>query len=430
VFQALMTIDLLKQSAIPWSYVYKHPDSDVTYDVTNTCPIDTALQMVYFLWFRGFVPHFIVEKDSLLLQTLIHIRNQNYDQARHEFQMKNIRPKKTPMDGNKDKWDSVGDPWDYRQFPVLFLSNGPIYMTWENCSKKGEDCPLHDCYIKLSTCHRNFKALRFQFITNPIQKGTIHEIIDQKYGTCEIPCRGDITLSPYNLDSEAKDEPKVVKVNLKYCPYDGMRKHHCVASFNSCPWVMVVRGYFQHYNFHSLNDIPNSVLFPPDTQYSLASVILTDGGHYIGISLDITNSPIGFTSYLMESKYKHEERIQVISLEDPLSKIAPGCNVMELWHVKVDSGSSSAGTEISSLIIPPMAPAKDMGIHRFAKQKQLPECDTGQSALPTEDKSVNWKQSSSNTHSSEQKQSSLLKSLTTKEMYLKAIQEMYPEANM
>ena len=26
--------------------------------------------------------------------------------------------------------------------------------------------------------------------------------------------------------------------------------------------------------------------------------------------------------------------------------------------------------------------------------KLLPECDTGQSALPTEDKSVNWKQSS------------------------------------
>jgi hypothetical protein len=71
-----------------------------------------------------------------------------------------------------------------------------------------------------------------------------------------------------------------------------------------------------------------------------------------------------------------------------------------------------------------------MDIHHFAEQNQLPQRDTGQSALPTEDKSVNWKQSSSNTHNSEQKQSLLLKSLTTKEMYLKAIQEMYPEAIM
>jgi hypothetical protein len=47
-----------------------------------------------------------------------------------------------------------------------------------------------------------------------------------------------------------------------------------VASFNSCPWVMVVGGFSQHYKSHILNDIPKSVLFPPETQYSLACVIL------------------------------------------------------------------------------------------------------------------------------------------------------------
>ena len=115
---------------------------------------------------------------------------------------------------------------------------------------------------------------------------------------------------------------------------------------------MVVRGYFQHYNIHTLNDIPNSVIVPPETQYSLASVILTDGGHFIGISLDIRNSP-GIHLVFDGIKYKHEERIQVISLEDPLSKIAPRYDVMELWYVKVDSGSSTARKETSSLIIPP-----------------------------------------------------------------------------
>ena len=47
-----------------------------------------------------------------------------------------------------------------------------------------------------------------------------------------------------------------------------------MATFNSYPWVMIVGGYFQHYNFHTLNDTPKSVLVPPGSQYSLACVIL------------------------------------------------------------------------------------------------------------------------------------------------------------
>ena len=85
-----MTIDLLKQSAIPWTYIYKPPESDITYDASNTCPIDMALQMAFFLWFRSFVRHYVVKNNSLLLQTMIHIRDQNYDQAQYEFQIKNM----------------------------------------------------------------------------------------------------------------------------------------------------------------------------------------------------------------------------------------------------------------------------------------------------------------------------------------------------
>ena len=357
-----MTIDLLKQSAIPWSYKYKPPKSDITYDVSNTCPIDTALQMVFFLWFRGFVPHSVVEKDSLLLQTMIHIRNKNYDQARHELQIKTLRPKRTRMDGNRDKWDCLGDPWDYRQFPVLFQQNGPIYMTWENCSKKGEECPFHQRYIRLSTRRRDVKAIRFQFMTDPKGKGTIQEIIDQKYGTCEEPCVGNLIYSliadsePNNnedLKPEAEDEPTVGQVDTSHCPYDGTRKRHCVAAFNSCPWVMVFTGYFQHYNFHTLNDIPKSVLFPPETQYFLASVILTNGGHFIGISLDSRNSP--GIHLMFDGMLQPEKRIQTISLDDPLSKIAPGYRILELWYVKVESANPSAGSWTASSAIPLMA---------------------------------------------------------------------------
>ena len=431
-----MTIDLLKQTAIPWAYKYQPPGSVITYDATYTCAMDTTLQMVFFLWFRGFVPHSVVEKDSLLLQTMIRIRDKNYDQARHKLQVqKQIRPKTSHIDGNRDVWDCWGDHRDYRPFPVLFASNGPIYMTWENCSKKGEGCPFHDNYVRLSTRHSNLRKKCLYFVTDPTQNKTIQEIIDERYGTSQKSCRRHI----YDWVDKSKGDKKESEpeVNDKHtagqgdtsrCPYDGIRKSYCVATFNSCPWVMVVGGSFDHYNFHTLNDIPKSVIFPPETQYSLACIILRGGQHFRGMSVDSRNSP--GVHLIFDGINVPEDMIQIVSLDDPFSKFAPRHDIMELWYVKVDSGSSSAGTEMSSLIIPPMASANDMDIHRFAEQKQLPQRDTGQSALQTEDKSVNLKQSSPNTHVSEQKQSLLLKSLTTKEMYLKAIQEMYPEANM
>ena len=72
---------------------------------------------------------------------------------------------------------TFGIVWE--AIPCLFQPNGLICMNWENCSKKGEDCPFHDCYIRLSTSHCNFKAVCFQFMTDPKQKGSIQEIIDQ-----------------------------------------------------------------------------------------------------------------------------------------------------------------------------------------------------------------------------------------------------------
>ena len=356
-----MTIDLIKQSAIPWSYKYKPPESVITYDVSNTCAMDTALQMIFFLWFRGFVPHSVVEKDSLLLQTMIHIRDKNYDQARHEFQVQKIRPGKSFIEGNRYVWNCFGDHRDYRPFPVLFASNGPIYMTWENCSKKGEDCPFHDRYVRLSTRGRNLKTKRLYFVTDPKQNGTIQEMIDRKYGTFQKPCMrhtyGWIADSKPDKDDS---EPEVVDKHtvsqgetIYHCPYDGIRTSYCVATFNSCPWVMVVGGYFQHYNFHTLNDIPKSVIVPPETQYSLACVILSDGGHFKGISLDKRNSP--GIHLIFDGLYQQERRIQIISLDDPFSKIASGNDIMELWYVKVDGGSSSAGSGTASSTIPPMA---------------------------------------------------------------------------
>ena len=74
-------------------------------------------------------------------------------------------------------------------------------MTWENCSKKGEDYPFNYCYIRLSTRGRNSEMVHLYFITDPKQKGTIQEIIDQKFGTSQVPGMRDKIYDP-SVDSE------------------------------------------------------------------------------------------------------------------------------------------------------------------------------------------------------------------------------------
>jgi hypothetical protein len=70
-------------------------------------------------------------------------------------------------------------------------------------------------------------------MTDPKQKDTIKEIIDHKYGTCEVLWVGD---KIYNRkidsgqdnkdDSEAKfeDKPTVGQGDTNHCPYDGTSK--------------------------------------------------------------------------------------------------------------------------------------------------------------------------------------------------------------
>ena len=90
----MTTVASLKQSEIPWSNKYKPPDSDIQYDVQNTCSIDTSLQMIFFLWIRGFVPYSVVKKDSLLLENLNNVRKDEFNKARHDFLLGKALPKK------------------------------------------------------------------------------------------------------------------------------------------------------------------------------------------------------------------------------------------------------------------------------------------------------------------------------------------------
>ena len=52
-------------------------------------------------------------------------------------------------------------------------------------------------------------------------------------------------------------------------------------------------------------------------------------------SVWIAKFHLGLTSSLMESLI--QKRILIISLDNPLSEISSGYDILELWYVKVDS---------------------------------------------------------------------------------------------
>ena len=147
----MITVASLKQSVIPWSYKYKPPDSNIQYDVQNTCSIDTSLHMIFFLWIRGFVPHSVVEKVSILLETLNNVRKGEYNKAQHDFLLRKALPKKVEKVGNKVYWNCWSPFWDNKPVPELFNTPCIMQMIWGNCSKMGENCPFHDFFQKKST---------------------------------------------------------------------------------------------------------------------------------------------------------------------------------------------------------------------------------------------------------------------------------------
>jgi hypothetical protein len=59
-------------------------------------------------------------------------------------------------------------------------------MTWENCSYMGEECLIHNSYIKKSTCGCNSEKKHLLFMIDYKQQGSIQDIIDQEYGTFDI----------------------------------------------------------------------------------------------------------------------------------------------------------------------------------------------------------------------------------------------------
>ena len=142
LFKASITLGILKQSAIEWSYTYKPPNSSLTYTVQNTCSLDTNLQMIYFLWIRGYIPNAVIETDSLLLNAINDISTKDYNKARHDLIVGRSIPHKVKQNEDIESWDCEGDLKDSKPFLCLFKSNGPVRLTIGETVLRWEKMPL------------------------------------------------------------------------------------------------------------------------------------------------------------------------------------------------------------------------------------------------------------------------------------------------
>ena len=274
--------------------------------------------------------------------------------------VKRAVPHKVEWDGDIESWDCEGDLKDSKPFLCLFKSNGPIQLTWGDCTKMGEKCPYHDFYQYKSTSKMHAsKPRKICLLMHPDK--SIPDRVLHEFGVGLVPCGREF------CDLDAFREGKTTEYNeFRPCPENGMRRTDNGSSYDICPWVITFTGTFPKYT--TLNDIPQTFLFPPETLYSLASVILYSGhgGHYIGISLD-AKSPRG-VHVRYDGMHPMSKRVQPIRIDDP--KYTRGFEIAELWYVKVESSAGTSGTETLKIPSTSSSPllsvsVKPAGLHNF-----------------------------------------------------------------
>ena len=72
--------------SIPWSFTYRDEGNKTVIKSSNTCPVDTVLQMLYCMWARHQIPHQIIEDcEPILSKSLPFIKEGNHAYARVLF---------------------------------------------------------------------------------------------------------------------------------------------------------------------------------------------------------------------------------------------------------------------------------------------------------------------------------------------------------
>jgi hypothetical protein len=204
---------------------------------------------------------------------------------------------KRSRDDKEETLMCTSNMMDNRPFPSLFLPNWPLVQIWGSCSNMKESCPFQKDYQKPITGYKLPRAI----ILSLKNGRKVQESTDYEYGSLVKAFERTKNADFVEGDEECPPDklPEVNRVLYSF-PEKWMQQRTFVASIDSWPRVIIIRMTHQDHIFPTPKDIPQSVLFPPDIPFSLGSVILTNGAHFRGISLDAKKIQTGFTFYMME----------------------------------------------------------------------------------------------------------------------------------
>ncbi len=128
---------------------------------TNTCPVNTVLQLLYCIWAQHLIPHQIIENFvPILSKSLSLIKEGNHAYVRALFTNDAAERKEEVLDRllkkdiveNQDRldtayWNYWSDFWHYTQDDSKLFKTDAIRREYSYC-ELGPECPDYQNFVK------------------------------------------------------------------------------------------------------------------------------------------------------------------------------------------------------------------------------------------------------------------------------------------
>ena len=314
--------------SIPWSFTYRDEGSKTIIKATNTCSLDTVLQMLYCMWARRQIPHQIIEDcEPILSKSFSLIKEGNHAYARVLFindaleRCTDELVKKTVSTNNdgshSETWDCWGNCLWYTQDTNKLFKTGEFKREYGEC-ELGPNCPKHQKYVKDSL--RKYKDKRLLPDDFPISglQDAINRFLFKK--ECSYPFIE--SGGPVHLSTRA------VKYDL---------------NFTSLPWILSV-PVKQGKRCDSVSEIDFELQLM-NVNFILSAIIWGDGKtHFAGISVDMNKERHIF--------YDGMAKQRMVILQHNQSLVSYWGRPLQLWYVK-KAEQTPSNIQVQSENIPP-----------------------------------------------------------------------------
>jgi len=213
--------------AIPWSYEY------VGVNVTNTCPIDSVLMLLYLMRKFGVLPQDIFSWDYTLTEALNHIDAGRFDEARDVWLMHLLYEFGShDFDLNGTTWNLMSDSALFTSICELFQLQvqtlfGPCKVKESKKSKKtvlNDSCPYNSYYseeTELATMARQDSHLTVDYASRYDNLQAFFTAEYNSFGkrdnkgniSCNVKCGDEITI--YGREHGCNKGKRMKRYNLE-----------------------------------------------------------------------------------------------------------------------------------------------------------------------------------------------------------------------